>query len=168
MASSSTPSLTQVQLEYLAEEHHYRLLFGRPLAARTIINTFGHTRQEAWFATGSLFGLDLWEGASIRNAAGELRTRTTARACLILQAGTVGERLEKVPRVQPGARVLVCTQGQRRCKFFLEWLTLLKQRCDPATLDAEFFDLKAIAIRCLIPERDAAQAIGFPDHVAAH
>jgi hypothetical protein len=167
MASSSATPLTKVELEYRAEEFHYRLLFGQPLCVRTLLNTFGHTRQEAWFSVGSLFALDLWQGAPIRNASGELRTRTTARACLILQAGNVGERLEPVPQVQPGARVLVRTQGQRRCKFFLDWITALKGRCEPTALDPEFFDLKSIAIRCLIPERDAPEAIGFPAHAAA-
>jgi hypothetical protein len=167
MHTISAPPLTKVELEYRAEEYHYRLLFGQPLSVRTLLNTFGHTRQEAWFVPGSLFALDLWQGAPIRNSAGELRTRTIARACLILQAGSAGERLEPVPQVQPAARVLVRTQGQRRCKFFLEWLTALKGRCDPATLDPEFFDLKSIAIRCLIPERDNPEAIGFSTHAAA-
>lgn len=167
MGSSSARALTKVELEYCAEEYHYRLLFGQPLCVRTLLNTFGRTRQDAWFSAGSLFGLDLWQGAPIRNAAGELKTRTSARVCFIVQAGGVGERLDRVPQVQPGARVLVRTQGQRRCKFFLDWLAALKLRCDPASLDAEFFDLKSIAIRCLIPERDAPELIGFPSHATA-
>jgi len=168
MAGPSAPSLTKVELEYRAEAYNYRLLFGRPLAARTDVTTFGYTRQHAWFAPGSLFALDLWQGAAIRNAAGELRTRTTARACLILQAGSIGERLEKMPQVNPGAHVLVRVHGQRRCKFFLAWLNALQQRCAPELLGSEFFDLKSIAIRCLVPEHDPPEAIGFPVHVAAH
>lgn len=166
MPVSTTPAVTKVDLEYWAEELHDRLLFGRPVLEKTEIKTFGHTRAHAWFTRGSVFALDLWRGAPIRNAAGELCTRTTARACLILQAGGDGERLEKVPNVTPGAHVLVRTEGQRRCKFFLAWLAALQQRCDPALLDAEFFALKSIAIRCLIPERDPPEAIGFPDHAA--
>lgn len=168
MAGTGTAALTKVQLEYRAEEYNYRLLFGRPVAAHTDVTTFGYTRQHAWFAAGSLFALDLWQGAPIRNAAGELRTRTTARACLILQAGSIGDRLEKLPRVNPGAHVLVRVHGQRRCKFFLAWLTALQERCAPELLDAEFFDLKSIAIRCLVPEHDLPEAIGFPTHVAAY
>lgn len=168
MHATERPAFTKVELDYLAEEHNYRLLFGNPISLYTRSSTFGHTHQEAWFAAGNLFALDLWQGAPIRNASGELRTRTTERACFILQAGSVGDRLEKVPQVRPGAKILVRTQGQRRCKFFLEWIDALKNRCNPAQLDPEFFELKAIAVRCLIPERDAPGSIGFPADAATN
>jgi len=158
-----SPALTAVDLEYRAEELNYRLLFGRPIHITTQLNTFGHRISRAWFTPKSLFGLDLWRGAPIRNAAGLLRTRTTARSCFVLETGTVGEVLERVPQVRPGARVLIGTTGQRRSLFFLAWLAQLKERCELLALEPEFFELKSIAIRSLIPERDRPEAIGFPD-----
>jgi hypothetical protein len=80
----------------------------------------------------------------------------------VLETGTAGDVLERVPQVRPGARVLIATTGQRRSLFFLAWLAELERRCEPRALEPEFFELKSVPIRSLIPERDRPEAIGFP------
>jgi hypothetical protein len=159
---------TAVDLEYSAEECNYRLIFGKPARLVEHEKTFGRTRQTAWFESGSIFGLDLWEGALIANAAGERRTRTRERACFVLQAGAPGDELSRVKQVRPGARALISTHGVRRSKFLLGWLAELAQQCDPCALDAEFYLLKSLPVSVLVPEREPPSAIGFPRRVAAH
>lgn len=160
------PNWTAVRLEYRAEAANYRLIFGRPVLVETHEKTFGYTRETAWFAPGSVFGLDLWEGALIENRAGERRTRTRARGVFVLQALASGEAGSAVKRVQPGVRVLMYTRGVRRSQFMLAWLAELALRGNPANLDPSFFELKQLAVTTLVPEREKPSAIGFPAHGA--
>jgi hypothetical protein len=166
-AKNARGVLTAVDLEYRSEECNYRLIFGRPARLIEHQKTFGLTRQTAWFETNSVFGLDLWEGALITNAAGDRRTRTRERQCFVLQAGAAGDELERVKQVRPGGRILIHTHGVRRCKFLLAWLEELAARSDPSTLDPEFYRLKSLAVSVLVPEREAPSAIGFPSHAVA-
>jgi len=160
------PALTAVDLLYEAQEFNYRLVFGRPLRCVEYEKTFGRTRETAWFEAGSIFGLDLWEGALITNRAGETRTRTRARAAFVLQAGAPGEELTRIQQVRPGARVLIGTHGVRRVKFLLAWLEELARRSDPSHLSADFYLLKSLPLSVLVPERESPSAVGFDDHVA--
>jgi len=82
---------------------------------------------------GAVFAVDHWEGGFIGN-----RTGSHARARGIgpaIAAGLhPGEPLTRVQHVVPGARILTHTEGVRRCKFLLSWLSELSRRCDPTTL----------------------------------
>ena len=167
MEKASQSFWTAVDLVFEAQEINYKLIFGRPVEVESHERTFGRTRQTAWFRAGSVFGLDLWEGALITNRAGDSRTRTRSRACFVLQAGRVGDELTRVRQVNPGVCVLIGTYGVRRSKFLLHWLAELALRCDPCDLDAEFYCLKSLPISVLVPEHEPVSAIGFPTHVAS-
>lgn len=137
--------LTSVEL--LFEEHrcNYRLVFGNPAVREVIDKTFGYTRERVFFEPGSVFCLDLWEPT----AAGRTRRWKT----YVLQAGTVGELLTTVPQVTPGAKVLMESNGARRCKFLLAWIKTLEDKGDPAALPGTFFEGRDLWFQGMVPEQ---------------
>lgn len=124
---------------------NYQLLFGNPTQKTPVMQTFGKRSSRAYFAPGSIFCLDLWHA----NRAG----RTLRWKTYVLQAGAPGDVLTRVPQVTPGALVLMEAKGARRCKFLLKWLAALAERCDPATLPADYFVGRDLWMQGLIPER---------------
>lgn len=168
MRADESVVFTTVELEYRAGVRNVRLIFGKPSHVVEREQSFGITRRTAYFAAGAVFALDHWEGSFIENRAGEARTRTRYRACAVLQACGVGEPMTHLARVAPGARILIRTEGVRRCKFLIGWLEELARRCDPTLLAAPFYEAKDLRVQGLIPERARPAAIGFPAHACPH
>ncbi len=158
---------TAVALEHCPERRNVRLIFGTPRYIQDDIQTHALTRRTAYFQAGSIFAVDAWEGGSIADRQGTVRTRTRHRACYILRSAFPGEILTRVPNVTPGARILVHTEGVRRCKFLLAWLEELEKRCDPCSLESEWYEAKSLRVLGLVPERNHPSAIGFPTIVPA-
>ncbi|MDA8093988.1 MAG: DUF2840 domain-containing protein [Betaproteobacteria bacterium] len=146
-ASIERQYLTSVELRYVEGACNYRLIWGLPV--RTIKHThhFGEGHESALFSPGSIFALDLWD----RNEYGTIRWRI-----FILQAGTVGDTVQPVPHVHPGAHVLLHTEGTRRCKLLVQWLRLVEADGDPTSRPPAFWQardhmIKGLPARWLTP-----------------
>lgn len=157
---------TSIQLAFKDQEINYQLIFGAPGRRAGKHTDFNESSETVYFETGAIFGLDLWEGAVIRNAAGDRRTRTRMRSCFVLQAGGPGEQLIRVPHVQPGARVLIAVHGVKRSKFLRAWIEELGKRTDLEMLPADFFQRKSLQVGGMYPDVKQIHRIGFVPHGA--
>lgn len=166
-ASRPSAALTAVELEQRPGVRQVRLIFGIPAHAIDPEQSRGITRRTLYFRAGAVFAIELWQGASIANRGRQGRVRTRYQACYVVQACQPGDTLTRVPQIIPGARVLIKTEGVRRCKFVLAWIEELVRRCDPCVLPAEFYEIKSLRVQGLVPERARPAAIGFPNHALA-
>ena len=141
--------LTRVELDYRQGVRNHRLLFGHPLDIVGKEFHFGVTNQVALFATGAVFGLDLWEC----NDYG-----TTRWAFYVLQAAPPGKTVMHVPQVTPGAIVLLEAQGVTRAKAALRWLADVEKTTDPATLGVDTFVAADFRLKAAIPPRKRRHA----------
>lgn len=107
------PCLTTVITEFKAKDCHHRVLFGEPVARAILIRRKGHLLVRHQFRPESRFVLDLWR----RNEHGTLQWR-----CFVCEAAAPGKLAQRVPRVIPGACVLLSTQGAAESKVFLAWV----------------------------------------------
>jgi hypothetical protein len=64
---------------------NYRCVFGHPAYSNVIDNTFGRKIEQAWFAPGSLFCLDLWDSTP--------KGKTKRWQTFVLKAGQPGDLL---------------------------------------------------------------------------
>jgi len=133
---------TAVALHYLEGRRNYRLLFGHPANLATEDHRYGETHDIAYFRPGSIFAVDLWD----RNEYGTTRWRV-----YILKAGTVGEVVDRVPQVRPGAHILLRVEGTKRCKLLMQWLRLVEEEGDPALRPADFYTVRDHMIKGLRP-----------------
>ena len=140
--AGSPEYLTAVSLHFLEGERNYRLLFGNPVKITTKGQRYGETQETAFFRPGSIFAVDLWD----RNKYGTRRWRV-----LILKAGNVGETVERVPQISPGAHKLLDTQGTFRCKLLLQWLRMVEAEGDPADRPPEFYIVRDHMLKGLPP-----------------
>lgn len=131
--NDTTDYLTTAALHYLDGRRNYRLLFGNPVNLVTEDYRYGETHDVAYFRPGSIFAVDLWD----RNEYGTMRWRV-----YILKAGAVGEVVDAVPQIQPGAHILLHVKGTRRCKLLMQWLRLVEAEGDPAARPADFYTVR--------------------------
>jgi hypothetical protein len=131
--------VTAVVSEYTVKRCHHRVLFGEPVRRVLLARSRGHIRVRHEFVEHSRFVLDLWR----RNQYGTLQWR-----CYVCVSGSPGERLESVPFVSPGARVLLATRGAAQSKAFLAWLYDLQRRgVDPLRCASETFEAVHFRLR---------------------
>lgn len=126
--NSGVPSdapLTRVALAFVERRIDLHLRFGWPLRMLPL----DRWRRIAVFAPGALFCRIRWEA----NEHG-----TTLRQLLVLQACGVREHMERIAGVQPGARILLRVEGDRRvpavlhCIGAIDALGIDPAACSPA------------------------------------
>lgn len=147
--------LTTVVTEFKAKDCHHRILFGAPVSRRILLKVKGHLKVRQEFSPGARFVLELWR----RNTHGTLQWR-----CFVCETVAPGELAQRVPRVIPGARILLATQGAGESKIFLSWLyalahggtDVLKVPCE--TFEAAHFRLKGSRVLGLDPKRLSADS----------
>jgi hypothetical protein len=100
-------ALTRVSLAYLVQRFNLYLRFGEP--ARTL--QLDRWRRCAMFLPASVFCRVRWEA----NDHG-----TTRWQLLVMQACTPRDAVQRIPGVQPGARLLLCAEGHQRVRAVLE------------------------------------------------
>jgi len=124
--------LTCIDTEYAEGRCNHRVLFGTPIRVRTLTSREGLTRERYEFPPDVRFALDCWT----RNTYGTVRWR-----CFVCETVGPGEEAQRLPRVTPGARVLLATRGAAQSKLFLAWLALIvAQGVDPVTCPAATFE----------------------------
>lgn len=106
-ADPGDPLLTRVSLAYVEHRINLYLRFGRPLRELRL----DRWRRCASFAPGAVFCRVRWES----NDYG-----TTRWQLMVLQACTPGERMQRIPGVRPGARLLLCAEGEAQVQAVLQ------------------------------------------------
>jgi hypothetical protein len=113
LTAENSSYVTTVLTEFKAKDCHHRIIFGAPVKRSIVLRRRGHLKVRQLFSPGARFVLDLWR----RNSHGTLQWR-----CFVCEAVAPGELAQRVPRVIPGARILLATQGAAESKLFLTWL----------------------------------------------
>ncbi|WP_323012366.1 DUF2840 domain-containing protein [Castellaniella sp.] len=104
--AASVP-LTRVSLAYIETRLKLYLRFGEP--ARIV--TLDHWRRCAIFLPGAMFCRMLWEA----NDYGTIRWQL-----MVMQACTPFDALQRLPGVQPGARLLLKAEGEQAVQAVLQ------------------------------------------------
>ena len=114
MQVSVTTILNTSMIRKGPRKHNHRLLFGSPDATpkSRLVNTAHRFKQ------GQIFGFVRWRGD-------EYGTQTWR--VIVAQAGCAGERLTRIPGIQPGAHLLLHAFGKTRAKRALRVIDLLSE-----------------------------------------
>ena len=112
---------TAVIVSYQKNRRNYRLLFGTP---EQEIRRGWH-RKLAVFEPGKVFAYEQWDANSFGTQ------RWKIMVCRAVNSGSI----TRIFGVEPGAKLLLMTQGKTNSKRFLECLDGLKARAlDPETI----------------------------------
>ncbi|QKD46344.1 DUF2840 domain-containing protein [Alicycliphilus denitrificans] len=118
--AGDTP-LTRVSLAYVEHRINLYLRFGQPLRELRL----DRWRRCASFAPGAVFCRVRWES----NDYG-----TTRWQLMVLQVCTPGERMQRIAGVRPGARLLLCAEGEARVQAVLQRIDAIEALViDPAS-----------------------------------
>lgn len=108
----NTP-LTRVALAYVNKRFNLYLRFGNP--ARTI--QLDRWRRSAVFLPASIFCRIRWES----NDYG-----TTRWQLMVMQACTPLDEVQRIPGIQPGARILLHAEGERQVQSLLQLIDAIE------------------------------------------
>lgn len=103
---SSDARLTRVSLAFVEQRINVYLRFGHPWREQHV----DRWRRHAFFTSGACFARILWQA----NDYG-----TTRWQLLVLQTGRPQDRMHRIPDIQPGARILLHVEGERRVQVVL-------------------------------------------------
>lgn len=110
---SNSTQLTRVALAFLDQRINLYLRFGEP--ARTI--QLDRWRRSAVFLPASIFCRIRWES----NDYG-----TTRWQLMVMQACTPLDTVQRIPGVQPGARILLHAEGEQKVRAVLEGIDAIE------------------------------------------
>jgi len=146
--------LTRVSLAYIEPRFKLYLRFGEP--ARTL--RLDRWRRCAMFLPGAIFCRIRWHA----NDYGTIRWQL-----MVMQAGTPLDSLQRIPGVQPGARLLLHAEGDANVRAVLERMDSIDALgIDPIDVSPAYWRTLAnrLAARLPLPEytaeRHAAWLIG--------
>lgn len=121
------PPLTRVSLAYVEHRINLYLRFGRPLRELRL----DRWRRCASFAPGAVFCRVRWES----NDYG-----TTRWQLMVMQACTPGERMQRIAGIRPGARLLLCAEGEARVQAVLQRIDAIEALViDPASAASAYW-----------------------------
>ena len=106
--------ITRLSLLHPGSQGNDRLLLGRPIASMRGTEK----REELRFKPLQIFGFVRWRGD-------EFGTQTWR--VVVAQAGRPGERLTRIPGVNPGAHLLLHAFGKTRAKRALRVIDMLSE-----------------------------------------
>ena len=110
---AASVALTRVSLAYIETRLKLYLRFGEP--ARTV--NLDHWRRCAIFLPGAMFCRMLWQA----NDYG-----TTRWQLMVMQACTPFDALQRLPGVQPGARLLLKAEGKQTVQAVLQCIDAIE------------------------------------------
>lgn len=138
---------TRVSLAFVAQRLNLYLRFGRPVR----VIPLDRWRRVAVFLPGAIFGRVRCEA----DASGTLRWQ-----CRVMQACTPLDVMQRIPGVQPGARLLLHAEGEHPVRAVLERIDAIEARgitaCD---LSLAYWQMLAqcLAARLPLPDDSAAR-----------
>ncbi len=112
-------------------EKGFRLVFGNPLAVRTVEDdSNGSVKREAVFPAGKIFCLEVYH----RFLFGKTRW-----ALYVAKSLDSADEATYIPNVYPGAMVLLEVRGKAKVTEANEWISKFKLERDPAEMHEAFF-----------------------------
>ena len=151
---SGATLLTRVSLAHVEHRINLYLRFGRP--ARTL--QLDRWRRCAVFLPTSIFCRIRWQA----NDYGTIRWQL-----MVLQAGAHLESMQRIPGIRPGARILLCAEGERKVKEVLRCIDVIEALgIDPADASPAYWGTlgNRLSARLALPdytaERHAAWLAG--------
>jgi hypothetical protein len=151
---SGATLLTRVSLAHVERRINLYLRFGRP--ARTL--QLDRWRRCAVFLPTSIFCRIRWQA----NDYGTIRWQL-----MVLQAGAHLESMQRIPGIRPGARILLCAEGERKVKEVLRCIDVIEALgIDPADASPAYWGTlgNRLSARLALPdytaERHAAWLAG--------
>lgn len=142
---ADSASLTRVSLAYLESRFKLYLRFGEPIR----VVRFDRWRRVAVFLLGAIFCRIRWQA----NAYGTVRWQL-----MVMQACTPLDAAQRIPGVQPGACLLLHTQGDHVVRTVLERIDAIEALgIAPATVSPAYWRTLAnrLAARLPLPEYTA-------------
>lgn len=103
---ASGASLTRVSLAFVDQRINLYLRFGHPQREQRV----DRWQRDAFFSPGARFARILWQA----NDYG-----TTRWQLLVLQACAPQDRMQRIPGIHPGARILLHVEGESRMRRVL-------------------------------------------------
>jgi len=137
-----TAPLTRVSLAYIERQFKLYLRFGEP--AR--IHRIDRWRRCAVFLPSAIFCRIRWQA----NAYGTVRWQL-----MVMQAGTPLDAIQRIPGVQPGARLLLHVEGERQVRAMLERIdTIEAQNIAPTAVSPAYWRTLANRLAARLPLPD--------------
>ena len=144
--------LTKVILKFEENKLRFQLLFGTPVATKEIHFTFGLSEKHVFFRPGSLFALEVWEA----NDYGTVNWKI-----YILRTVTPGEKINRLPRVLPGAEILLTVSGRKKVDKVKAWLTAMaSQGHNLAMVDPDYYRAAHYSWKANLEPRDLSRPHG--------
>lgn len=126
---ADTPPLTRVSLAYVHQRFNLYLRFGQP--EHTV--QLDHWRRCAVFKPLAMFCRVRWQA----NDHG-----TTLWQLMVLQAGNPLDTLQRLPGVRPGARLLLCAEGELKVRTVLQQIDAIEaQGIDASTVTPAYWGM---------------------------
>jgi hypothetical protein len=124
---SGGADLTRVSLAFVAQRINLYLRFGHPVRE---LRQDLH-RRCALFAPAAMFCRIRWES----NDYGTIRWQL-----MVLQAGTPLDAVQRIAGIQPGARLLLCAEGERQVQSVLPQIDAIEALgIDPAAVSPAYW-----------------------------
>ena len=124
---SNDAPLTRVALAFI--EHHFNLYlrFGHPVREQRR----DRCRRSALFTPAALFCRVRWEANNYG---------TTRWQLMVLQSSTPSDRIQRIAGIQPGARLLLCADGEPHVQSVLTRIDAIEALgIDPATVSPAYW-----------------------------
>lgn len=151
--TNDTP-LTRVSLAFVAHRINVYLRFGHPVRELRL----DRWRRYAIFLPTELFCRVLWES----NDYG-----TTRWQLMVMQACTPLDAVQRIAGIQPGARLLLCAEGERQVQLVLPQIDAIEAMgIDPAAVSPAYWRTLGNRLSARLPlpaytvERHAAYLAG--------
>jgi hypothetical protein len=112
--TTKSRTISQISMTHEGRHANDRLLFGRPLKTAKLSSK--NTLHS--FEPDQIFGFVRWRGD---------KYGTQTWRVIVAQAGCAGERLTRIPGIQPGAHLLLHAFGKTRAKRALRVIDLLSE-----------------------------------------
>ena len=151
---ASDAPLTRVSLAFVEQRINLYLRFGHPVHEQRL----DRWRRWATFLPAALFCRVRWES----NDYG-----TTRWQLMVLQACTPFDAVQRIPGIQPGARLLLCAEGERQVQSVLQQIDAIEAMgIDPVAVSPAYWRTLGNRLSARLPlpaytvERHAAYLAG--------
>jgi len=142
LSTSATTPLTRVSLAYIERQFKLYLRFGEPAH----IHRIDRWRRCAVFLPSAIFCRIRWQA----NAYGTVRWQL-----MVMQTCTPLDAMQRIPGVQPGARLLLHAEGEKQVRAMLERINAIEaQGIAPTAVSIAYWRTLANRLAARLPLPD--------------